>query len=135
MASRGRVALIALGAGAGVLVLFVFTVWLLLTVSDDGLPGGAKVAVVEVQGVIGVGADDVQAGGVLVFDWDSYQLQRRTLPALPAEARGNFRYIVSHGGLWAHPIVTNNDTTAEQAPYRLGAGGWSAEGNDTGRRP
>jgi protease-4 len=38
-------------------VLFVFTVWLLLTVSDDGLPGGAKVAVVEVQGVIGVGAE------------------------------------------------------------------------------
>jgi protease-4 len=38
-------------------VLFVFTVWLLLTVSDDGLPGGAKVAVVEVQGVIGVGVD------------------------------------------------------------------------------
>ena len=57
MASRGRVALIAFGAGVGVLVLFVFTVWLLLTVSDDGLPGGAKVAVVEVQGVIGVGAD------------------------------------------------------------------------------
>jgi protease IV len=57
VASRGRVALIALGAGAGVLVLFVFTVWLLLTLSDDGLPGGAKVAVVEVQGVIGVGAD------------------------------------------------------------------------------
>ena len=57
VASRGRVALIALGAGAGVLVLFVFTVWLLLAVSDDGLPGGAKVAVVEVEGVIGVGAD------------------------------------------------------------------------------
>ena len=57
MASRGRVALIALGAGVGVLVLFVFTVWLILTVSDDGLPGGAKVAVVEVEGVIGIGAD------------------------------------------------------------------------------
>jgi len=57
VASRGRVAFIALGAGVGVLALFVFTVWLLLTVSDDGLPGGAKVAVVEVQGVIGVGAD------------------------------------------------------------------------------
>ena len=57
MASRGRVALIALGAGVGVLALFVFTVWLILAVSDDGLPGGAKVAVVEVQGVIGVGAD------------------------------------------------------------------------------
>ena len=57
MASRGRVALIALGAGVGVLVLFVVTVWLILAVSDDGLPGGAKVAVVEVQGVIGIGAD------------------------------------------------------------------------------
>jgi protease-4 len=57
VASRGRVALIALGAGVGVLVLFVVTVWLILAVSDDGLPGGAKVAVVEVQGVIGVGTD------------------------------------------------------------------------------
>ena len=57
MASRGRTALIALGAGVGVLALFVFTVWLILTVSDDGLPGGAKVAVVEVAGVIGVGTD------------------------------------------------------------------------------
>ena len=57
MASRGRVALIALGAGVGVLALFVFTVWLLLTVTDDGLPGGAKVAVVEVEGVIGVSAE------------------------------------------------------------------------------
>lgn len=58
MTSRGRVALIALGAGAGVLVLFVLTVWLLLAVSDDGLPGGSKVAVVEVAGVIGVGGTD-----------------------------------------------------------------------------
>jgi len=57
VASRGRVALIALGAGVGVLVLFVFTVWLILAVSDEGLPGGAKVAVVEVAGIIGVGAD------------------------------------------------------------------------------
>lgn len=53
MASRGRVALIALGVGAAVLVLFVATIWLLIAVSDDGLPGGAKVAVVEVEGVIG----------------------------------------------------------------------------------
>lgn len=57
MASRGRVALIALGAGVGVLVLFVFTVWLLLAVTDDGLPGGAKVAVVEVEGVIGTSVE------------------------------------------------------------------------------
>ena len=57
MASRGRVALIALGVGAAVLVLFVVTVWLLLLVSDEGLPGGAKVAVVEVEGIIGAGTD------------------------------------------------------------------------------
>jgi len=57
VASRGRVVLIALGAGVGVLALFVFTVWLLLTVTDDGLPGGAKVAVVEVEGVIGLAAE------------------------------------------------------------------------------
>ena len=57
MTSRGRVALIALGVGAGVLLLFVFTIWLLLAVTDDGLPGGAKVAVVEVEGVIGVTAE------------------------------------------------------------------------------
>jgi protease-4 len=55
--ARGRTALIAIGAGAGVLVVFVLTVWVLLTVTDDGLPGGAKVAVVEVAGVIGVGAE------------------------------------------------------------------------------
>src|SRR4029453_12690140 len=57
VASRGRAALIALGAGVGVLVLFVVTVWLLLAVTDDGLPGGAKVAVGEVEGLIGAGAD------------------------------------------------------------------------------
>ncbi len=53
MASRGRVALIAVGVGAAVLVMFVATIWLLIAVTDDGLPGGAKVAVVEIEGVIG----------------------------------------------------------------------------------
>jgi protease-4 len=53
VASRGRVALIALGVGAAVLVAFVVTIWLLIAVTDDGLPGGAKVAVVEVEGIIG----------------------------------------------------------------------------------
>ena len=56
MASRGRVALIALGVGAAVLVLFVVTIWLIIAVTDDGLPGGAKVAVVEVEGIIGADA-------------------------------------------------------------------------------
>jgi protease-4 len=53
VASRGRVALIAVGVGAAVLVMFVVTVWLLIAVTEDGLSGGAKVAVVEVEGVIG----------------------------------------------------------------------------------
>jgi protease-4 len=53
VASRGRVALIALGVGAAVLVVFVVTIWLLIAVTDDGLTGGAKVAVVEVEGIIG----------------------------------------------------------------------------------
>jgi protease-4 len=57
LASRGRVALIALGVGTAVVGVFVFTIWLLLAVTDDGLPGGAKVAVVEVEGIIGVNAD------------------------------------------------------------------------------
>jgi protease IV len=56
VASRGRVALIALGVGAAVLVVFVVTIWLLIAVTDDGLPGGAKVAVVEVEGIIGAEA-------------------------------------------------------------------------------
>lgn len=59
MASRGRTAAIALGLILGVLVLFLVTVWVLVTVLEDGtLPGGARVAVVEVEGVI-VSGDDV----------------------------------------------------------------------------
>ncbi len=58
MASRGRIALIASGLTIGILVLFLGTVWVLMTVMDEGsLPGGSKVAVVEVEGIIGVGLD------------------------------------------------------------------------------
>jgi len=54
MTSRARIALTALGLTLGILVLFVGTVWVLMaTVSEDGLPtGGAKVAVVEIEGII-----------------------------------------------------------------------------------
>jgi protease-4 len=58
VAARGRIALIALGVVIGVVVLFVATVWVLMAVLEEGgLPGGGKVAVVEVEGIIGVGAD------------------------------------------------------------------------------
>jgi protease-4 len=33
--------------------MFVVSIWLLIAVTEDGLPGGAKVAVVEIEGVIG----------------------------------------------------------------------------------
>ena len=61
MASRGRVALVAAGLTVGVIGLFLGTVWLMLAALDEGgLPGGSKVAIVEIEGIIGVGA----AGGV-----------------------------------------------------------------------
>jgi protease-4 len=52
--SRGRVALAAVGVGVGILALFLGTIWVLMAVvSEDGLPtGGAKVAVVEIEGII-----------------------------------------------------------------------------------
>lgn len=54
MTSRGRVALVAVGAGVGILVLFLGTIWVFMAmVSEDGLPtGGAKVGVVEIEGII-----------------------------------------------------------------------------------
>lgn len=54
MTSRGRVALVAVGVGVGILALFLGTIWVLMAVvSEDGLPtGGAKVAVVEIEGII-----------------------------------------------------------------------------------
>ena len=54
MTSRGRVALVAIGVGVGILVLFLGTIWVLIaTVSEDGLPtGGPRVAVVEIEGII-----------------------------------------------------------------------------------
>jgi protease IV len=73
VASRGRVALIALGAGAGVLVLFGFTVWLLLAVTDDGFLGGARIAVVEVEGIIGVGADRGLDSDAIIRALDEYR--------------------------------------------------------------
>jgi protease IV len=58
MASRGRIALITVGLTIGVIVLFLGTVWLLMALMDEGgLSGGGKVAVVEVDGIIGIGPD------------------------------------------------------------------------------
>ncbi len=67
MASRGRIALIAVGATLGTVALFVGTVWLLVAVMEEGgFPGGGKVAVVEVEGIIGVGSDrGLDADGIV----------------------------------------------------------------------
>ncbi len=67
MASRGRIALIAVGATLGTVALFVGTVWLLVAVIEEGgFPGSGKVAVVEVEGIIGVGSDrGLDADGIV----------------------------------------------------------------------
>jgi len=58
MASRGRIALITIVLIIGIVALFLATVRLLMTVMDEGgLPGGAKVAIVEVDGIIGVAVE------------------------------------------------------------------------------
>ena len=58
MASRGRIALITVGLTVGVVVLFLATIWFLMAMMEDGgLPGGARIAVLEVNGIIGVGLD------------------------------------------------------------------------------
>lgn len=53
MPSRGRTIAIALGVTAGVVLLFFVTVWVLMSVLEGGgLPGGPRVAVVELEGII-----------------------------------------------------------------------------------
>ena len=53
MASRARSLLLGTGLAALLLVVFVVTVWLLMAVLEDGaLPGGPRVAVVEIEGII-----------------------------------------------------------------------------------
>jgi len=53
MASRGRTIAVALGAIVGVLVLFLVTVWVLVALLEGtGFPGGQKVAIVELEGII-----------------------------------------------------------------------------------
>jgi protease-4 len=53
MPSRGRTIAVALGIMAGVVLLFFVTVWVLMSlIEGGGLPGGPRVAVVELEGII-----------------------------------------------------------------------------------
>jgi protease-4 len=53
VASRGRSLLLGTGLAALLLVVFLVTVWVLMAVLEDGaLPGGPRVAVVEIEGII-----------------------------------------------------------------------------------
>ena len=53
MPTRGRTIAIALGVTAGVVLLFFLTVWVLVSVLEGGgLPGGPRVAIVELEGII-----------------------------------------------------------------------------------
>lgn len=52
MNRRVRVVAVTFGVMAGVIAVFLVTVWALLRVAGGGLPGGQKVAIVEVEGTI-----------------------------------------------------------------------------------
>jgi len=53
VASRARTLLLGAGLAALLLVVFLVTVWVLMAVLEDGaLPGGPRVAVVELEGII-----------------------------------------------------------------------------------
>jgi len=53
VASRARSLLLGAGLAALLLVVFLVTVWLLMAVLEDGaLPGGPRIAVVEIEGII-----------------------------------------------------------------------------------
>jgi protease-4 len=53
MTRRGRAVAITLGAMTGVVVVFLLTFWALLRITGgEGVPGGQRVAIVEVEGMI-----------------------------------------------------------------------------------
>jgi protease IV len=53
VASRARSLLLGTGLAVGLLLAFLVTVWVLMAVLEDGsLPGGARIAVVEIEGII-----------------------------------------------------------------------------------
>ena len=53
MAGRGRSVALALGLGLALIVVFTLTVWVLMGVLEDGaVPGGPRVALVEIEGII-----------------------------------------------------------------------------------
>jgi protease-4 len=66
VASRRRVAFIAASLTFAVIALFLGTVWLMLTVLDEGgLPGAGKVAIVELEGIIGTGPSGVDTDAIV----------------------------------------------------------------------
>ena len=94
MASRGRIALITVGLTIGVVALFLGTVWFLMTVMDEGgLPGGGKIAIVELDGIIGIGSDRAVDSDGIVRTLAEY----RDNPSVAAVVLR----INSHGGLVA----------------------------------
>ncbi len=66
MASRRRVAFNAASHTFAVLALILVTVWLNLAVLDEaGLPGGGKVAIVELEGLIGTGPSGIDTDAIV----------------------------------------------------------------------
>jgi protease-4 len=98
VASRGRVALIAVGLTLGVIALFLGTVWLMLSVLDEGgLPGGGKIAVVEVEGIIGIGVGSGADSDAIVRTLGEY----RDNPSVAAS--GGYYVAVAASKIYANP--------------------------------
>jgi len=77
--------------------------------------------------VVGLGADSErrQSSGVLIYAWDGHVLHPTTVPALPAAAAADYRYVVRQGAVWAYPLPPDERVAAPR--YRLLAGGrWEA---------
>jgi protease-4 len=74
MASRGRIALVAAGLTIGIVLLFLGTLWFVTTLMEEGsLPGGGKIAIVEVDGIIGVGPGRGADADSIVRTLDEYR--------------------------------------------------------------
>src|SRR6266852_2357086 len=104
MASRGRIALITVGLTISIVVLFLGTVWLLMTVMDEGsLPGGAKVAIVEVDGIIGVGPDRSADADSIVRTLGEYRDNPAVASLGAVAASGGYYVAVAANRIFANP--------------------------------
>lgn len=77
--------------------------------------------------VIGVGANEAEAAGALVFVWREGRLERHPVPSLQGANTGTYRYIVRDGFLEAHPPPDASGLATGKPVYRLSGQRWIAD--------